>query len=133
MGITYTSNLSGAIAREMIRHRQRVHEALSDVGSHIAGEAKDRAPVEEGHLTEAISSEVIPHKNSEAALIFVPANHQSAPYAIPRHENDYNLGEGSLAKQSRTGRQVGSKYITRAIDDNRQTIAEIIQDKMELK
>lgn len=132
MGIKFTSNLASAIGREMARHKERVHAALSDVGSHIAGEAKDRAPIEEGHLTEAISSEVIPHKDSEAALIFVPSNHQAAPYAIPRHENTYNLGEGSLAKQSRVGKQVGSRFITRAIDDNRQTIAEIIKDKMRL-
>ncbi len=106
------------------------HIALQEVADHISGEAKDMAPFDEGILTENIRGDVQNRGGIEAAVISVPSNAPSKDYAIPMHEGDYNLGEGSLAKQSRVGKQVGKGYITRAIDDNRTKIKEIITDNL---
>jgi hypothetical protein len=105
------------------------HRALRQIADHVSGAAKDRAPFDEGTLTQDIKGEV-QEAAIPAAVISVPLNAPSKDYAIQMHEGDYNLGPGSVAKQSRVGVAVGSKFIIRAIDDNHSNIMEIIKDNL---
>ena len=128
----FTFDLSQIRARsvelaELVKKNQ--HRALQQIADHVSGAAKDRAPFDDGTLTQDIKGEVqdaaIP-----AAVISIPLNAPSKDYAIQMHEGDYNLGEGSMAKQSRVGVAVGRKFITRAIDDNHSDIMTIIKDNL---
>ena len=91
---------------------------------------KKRTPVREGHLTASITGEFIQLEKSWAATVFVPLNSPAAPYAVWLHEGQYNLGDNSLAKQKKTGCFVGSKYITRAIEENRERIIAIMREAL---
>ena len=108
---------------------ERASRALNECANEIASEAKDLAPFREGHLTEGIRGEVVRdgNGNATAAVVYVPANHQSASYAVKMHENTYSLGPGSVAKQIRVGKTVGRKFITRALDNKRERLRKIIE------
>ena len=108
---------------------ERAHRAMNEIANDVSGEAKDLAPFKEGHLTESIRGEVVQDQNTGklAAVVYVPANHQASSYAIKMHENFYNLGPGSVMKQQRVGKQVGRKFITRAMDNRRARIQKIIE------
>ncbi len=108
---------------------QRASGALREIAGDVSGEAKDLAPFREGHLTESIRGEVVQEQTTGkmAAVVYVPANHQAASYAVRMHEGSYNLGAGSVAKQQRVGKQVGRKFITRALDNKRDRIRKIIE------
>ncbi len=108
---------------------RRSFNALQECANEVSGEAKDLAPFREGHLTESIRGEVVQDQTTGkmAAVVYVPANHQAASYAVRMHEGTYNLGAGSVAKQQRVGKQVGRKFITRALDNKRDRIRKIIE------
>lgn len=111
------------------RAAPKVRAALEDVGDFVQAEARDRAPIDEGMLTDSIEHEV--YLGDGAVVIRVPLNAPAAQYAVPMHEDlAYMPGAKSQAKQSRVGQQVGPKYITRAIDDNRDAIREIVAENM---
>ena len=107
----------------------RAYSALNEIANDVSGEAKDLAPVKKGFLQESIRGEVVKDNlgNTSAAIIYVPSNHQASTYAIKMHENTYNLGKGSVLKQQRTGKIVGKKFITRAIDNRSDRIKKIIE------
>ena len=127
-----TRSLSAGINRELMQQPERAKHALDSVGGFINGEAKDRAPVKEGFLTADISNSTVKYQKSYAAVIYVPSNATSAPYAIKMHEGKYNLGSDSEAKSHKTGKGVGAKFITRAIDANRDVIKEIITQELKV-
>ncbi len=107
---------------------RRTSAALNEIANEVAGEAQDLAPFKEGHLTESIRGEVAQDDaGKSAAVIYIPTNHQAASYAIKMHEETYNLGQGSLAKQQRVGKQVGRKFITRAMENKVGRIRRIIE------
>lgn len=125
-----TSSLAAGIRREIASHPERVRHAMNAVGGFLAGEAKDRTPVDEGFLTADVTSETVQNAKSFAAVIYIPANAPSSSYAVAMHEGFYQLGKNSLAKQAKTGKVAGRKYLTRAIDDNRPRIAEIMRGEL---
>jgi len=107
-----------------------VQQALEEVGDFVQAEARDRAPIDEGMLTDSIEHEV--YLGDGAVVIRVPMNAPAAQYAVPMHEDtSYRLGPLSQGKQARVGQQVGPKYITRAIDENKEAILEIIAENMQ--
>jgi hypothetical protein len=122
-----TRELEVKVQREIQRSPERAKRAMDAVGGFINGEAKDRSPVKEGFLTSDISNQTVKYEKSYAAVIYIPSNAPSAPYAIKMHEGKYNLGPDSEAKARKTGKGVGNKFITRAIDANRDDIKEIIK------
>ena len=65
---------------------------------------------------------------SESIAAKAPSSH----YAIPMHEGFYQLGENSREKQRKVNVMVGRKFITRAIDENRPTIKEIIKNDLKI-
>ena len=124
------TKLSASIRRELRAQPERRKAAMRDVAAFMEGEAKDGAPVDEGHLTESIRGEV--QDAGRAAVVMVPANSPASQYAIPMHENSYTLGSNSQAKQAKLGKPVGKKYIQNARDNNLNTIREIIADKLKV-
>lgn len=127
-----TRSLSAGIRRELMAQPERAKRAMNAVGGFINTEAKDRSPVKEGFLTSDISNQTVQFEKSYAAVIYIPSNATSAPYAIPMHEGKYNLGKDSEAKAAKTGKGVGNKFITRAIDANRDVIREIITQELKV-
>jgi hypothetical protein len=128
-----TSGLSANIRQILNDRPAAARRAMNAVGGYINGEAKELCPVDEGFLTSEISNRTVVNPKSYAAVIFVPQNGQSAPYAIAMHENHYFLGPNSKLKQKKVGRIVGRKFITRALDANVRTIKRIIQSELEIK
>jgi len=108
-------------------HRNQIDKALDRIGDFVSKEAKLRAPVYAGNLTEDIEQNI----QGDAVIIRVPENSPSSNYAIPMHEHEYNLGDESAQKQAK-GFEVGRKFITRAIDDNQDAIMEIAKNALKL-
>lgn len=107
---------------------RRAFGALNECVNEVSGEAKDLAPLKEGHLTESIRGEVGKDRDGNMiGIVYVPSNHQAASYAVKMHEGTYNLGPGSVAKQIRVGKTVGRKFITRALDNKRERLRKIIE------
>ena len=127
-----TSELGKKIQAELQAMPMKTKRAMDAVGGFLNGEAKERAPVDEGMLTADISNKTVEYSKSFAAVVYVPSNTPSANYAIPMHENNYILGENSAAKQKKVSVTVGKKFITRALDDNRKKIVKIIADEVKL-
>jgi hypothetical protein len=127
-----TRDLQQAVQRELRRVPEKAKRAMDGVGGYINGEVRKRTPVDEGHLTASITNETVEYRKSSATVIYVPSNAPSAEYAIATHENDYNIGADSQKKQQKTGKKVGKKYITRALDENRDRIVKIIKKEMEV-
>ncbi len=125
-----TRNLESSIRKELLRMPQQARIAMQSVKNLLVLEVKKRTPVKEGNLTGSITGNVEEYKSSFAATVFVPVNSPAAVYAIWLHEGDYQPGENSLAKQAKTGCEVGPKYITRAIEDNRERIVEIMREAL---
>ncbi|NMD86296.1 hypothetical protein HF882_06825 [Victivallis vadensis] len=123
---------AGNARRALERADELALAAMREVAADLSGEAKDRAPLREGFLTEAIRGEAGTENGRAVAVISVPSNSQAAPYAVKMHEEEYELGENSRAKQLRTGKTVGRKFISRAIDDNRDRIRKIIESKLKV-
>ena len=107
-------------------------KAMHDTGHYLRGQVQLRTPVDEGNLTADIAMEVVPYQRSLATVLFIPSNAPSSQYAIPMHEGFYRLGENSREKQRKVNVFVGRKFITRAIDENRETIKEIIKSNLKI-
>ena len=107
-------------------------KAMQDVGHYLRGQVQLRTPVDEGNLTADIAMRVVEYQRSMATVLFIPSNAPSSQYAIRMHEGQYNLGENSQEKQRKVNVIVGRKFITRAIDDNRTTIKEIIKSNLKI-
>jgi hypothetical protein len=127
-----TSELGRKVQEQLQAMPFKTQRAMNAVGGFLNGEAKDRAPVDEGFLTADISNKTVQHKKSYAAVVYVPSNATSAEYAIPMHENKYYLGKNSMAKQRKVSVPVGRKFITRALNDNRKQVRKIIFDEVKL-
>lgn len=125
-----TSELEAGIRKVLMEHPQLAAKAMRDVKNLLVLEVKKRTPVREGHLTASITGKVVEHNKSWAATVFVPLNSPASPYAVWLHEGDYKLGANSQAKQGKTGCTVGPKYITRAIEENRERIVELMREAL---
>lgn len=120
------SKLKAGVRKKLSEEPARRRKAMFEVAGFCSAEAKKRAPFWQGFLTADITGEAAIDGKTVAALIYVQANGQSASYAVQMHEGEYNLGPNSLAKQARVNVTVGNRFITRAIDENREKIMEII-------
>ena len=106
------------------------NQALNNIAEQIAdkwiGEAKNNAPIDKGFLTADITQRVELINGNWVINCYVPTNAPSSSYAVKMHEEEYNLGVNSLAKQAK-GFSVGNKYIKRAMDDLESEIPKIIE------
>lgn len=127
-----TRALSAGIQRHLQEEYQKARYAMNSVGHFGRGEIQKRTPIDEGHLTGAVTFEIVDYRKSYAVVLYVPSNSEASQYAIPMHEGVYNLGPKSLAKMAKTGTQVGPGYIIRGLDDNRGDIRDIIISIMQV-
>lgn len=125
-----TRDFDSRLRKLLLSHPQKAARAMRDIKNLLVLEVKKRTPVREGHLTASITGDVVQNEKSWAATVFVPLNSPAAPYAVWLHEGQYNLGENSAAKQDKTGCVVGPKYITRAIEENKERIIEIMREAL---
>ena len=94
---TYDVKKFSAAVRKRLKDAPHLaHLAMKDVGARIEREAKFRCPVEQGMLTASIQHTAVDDQTGATAVIFVPVNAPGARYAIPMHENQYQLGKKSL-------------------------------------
>lgn len=97
----------------------------------VAKLAQEYAPVDTGDLEKAIKAEPMRERtalgrfgatNFEVGVDVSELNledHGGYDYSIQMHEDpNYKLGPLSAAKQSGTGKQVGYKYLERALKDS---------------
>ena len=135
-----TRELERNVRKLLMEHPQLARQAMRKVAINLRKEAMDRCPYLTGNLTLSITGDVQEYGQSYAACIYVPVNaplhtkpsgkkKQDTPdnYAIYMHEGQYNLSADSLAHQAKTGKTVGPKFITRAIEENRESILEEIR------
>lgn len=127
-----TRELGEGIQRELQLMPDKTKKAMDGVGGYVNGEVRKRTPVDEGHLTASITNETVVYEKSHAAVVYVPSNSPASEYAIPMHENNYNIGPDSQMKQAKTGKTVGKKYITRAMDENHDKIVKLIQKELKV-
>lgn len=113
-----THQFSAAIKRLLGEYTDIRHICMVQAAQKMRIEAQRRCPVDEGNLTNDIQGDTEIYPKSEAAVVYIPVNAPSSKYAIPMHENQYNLGENSMAKQGKVGVAVGPGYLTRAITEN---------------
>lgn len=125
-----TRDLAAGIQRELTMQPIRARRAMNAVGGYLAGEAKERSPIDEGFLTADITNTTIENQKSFSAAIYIPSNATSADYAIEMHEGNYTPGWKSQEKSKKTGKAVGRKFITRAIDENILDAQRIIQHEL---
>lgn len=125
-----TRQLGEKVRSVLQTHPLLARSAMDAVGGFLNGEVKDLTPQDDGFLTADVSNRTVDYKNSFAAVIFIPSNAPSAQYAVEMHEGNYNLGKNSIAKQHRIGKPVGRRYISRAIEGNRQKIMKIIERRL---
>jgi len=127
-----TRELQAGIRRLIESNRAKAKAAMTDAGHFIRSEAQLRTPVDEGMLTSDVHTEVVEYRKSYAATVYIPVNCPSAKYAVRMHEGTYKLGANSQSKQGKVPVVVGRKYITRAIDENREEIGRVIAARMKL-
>lgn len=105
---------------------RNVERAMSEIGDVGVYHSVRGAPQDEGLLDESITKELGRDEDGCSVAIKIPSNSPAAPYALPMHEGQYNLGPISQKKQARTGGVVGRKFITRGIDSGKAMFATII-------
>ncbi|PEM65335.1 hypothetical protein CN613_25675 [Bacillus pseudomycoides] len=96
-------------------------EALEDVLNDLVKASSGAAPHDEGTLEKSWSKEI--SKDGEGfvgTVSYAVRGENGYNYAIKMHEQQYNLGEKSLAKGGGTGMsganyQVGSHFLTRPL------------------
>lgn len=133
--VTFTFNtrdMGEKIRSELQKQPEKTKRIMNAIGGFLNGEAKKRAPVDEGFLTADISNKTVENQKSFAAVVYVPLNATSAPYAIAMHENQYMLGENSMAKAKKVPVHVGRRFITRALLENNVNLRKIIQKELEI-
>lgn len=132
MGLTI-KNLS-AVLLNFARVEEKVARGslaqLRKSAEKVAKLARDYAPVDTGDLEDAIEAQENRNRTAlgrfGATTIDVGVNvsklnleeHGGYDYSVQMHEDpNYNLGPLSEAKQSATGKQIGYKYLERALED----------------
>ena len=122
--------LRGNLERNIAMFHAKVRKAVSECGDVGVLESARRAPVDEGMLVSSITKEVGASAEGQIARIMIPVNAPGAAYALAMHEDQYQLGEKSLAKQASAGVEVGRKYLTRGAEAGIPKYEEIIKDNL---
>ncbi len=131
MGMEFdTSFFVQSLNKLIAEQPHKVKELMTEIAVDITSEASDRAPVEIGILKGDIEYDVQKDLDGTVAIIYVPNDSDAASYAIPMHEHIYRLGSDSLREQQKNGVRVGRKYITRAIEENRDYIRDMIINRL---
>lgn len=126
------AGLRKKIEQAVREHEDMIEKTLSEIGDVGVLESAMRAPFDEGILTESIEKHQGKDADGPAVAIRIPNNSPAAPYALRMHEDEYQPGKKSLAKQNKTGVEVGRKYITRGIEAGKPKFEEIIKENLKV-
>lgn len=125
--------------------QQAAVEAVEEATELLKEESISRAPVDTGDLEECHDTKVHAFKNNQkvVGVVFIDDSKMQAfhytptsQYAIIMHEHlaPYGSGEFQMREASRqkraSGHDVGGKFLLRALEDNRERIAEIIRERL---
>ena len=113
-------------------HGEQIEKTLSKIGDVAVREATLRAPKDEGHLEESIEKLLGQDYDGPSVAVRIPNNSPAAQYALPMHEDQYQLGKKSLAKQNKAGVEVGRKFITRGIEAGKSKFEDIIKENLKV-
>ncbi len=143
MGVTI-KGLSAVMAN-MSRTEGRVMkgslQGLRQAAKVVVRTAQEFAPIDEGTLVQAIKAQEVRQRTAlgqfgqiniqvgvdQAALNL--EDHGGFDYSVKMHEDpSYNLGPKSLAKQNASGKQVGYKYLERALKQSQREVQTIMEN-----
>ena len=139
-----TNDFKAGIRKLLEKNKALAKAAMGQVAAEVQKGAMMRAPVDAGNLVNSISSQVVEYKKSFAAVVFVPVNapvtvHTDADnevspsnYAIAMHENEYELGAKSLAKQEDVKCVVGRRYLARAVEEQKPRLLAVVGEALKL-
>lgn len=130
------------------RQEQKTSKAslrfMRRAGREIAKEAAARAPVDTGDLESAISSRDAKRTDGRGRVtveVYIDQDklnleeHNDYDYSVKMHEGSYNLGLKSLIKAASSPYEIGPKFLSRAIEDNRDRLlkeaAEVVKRSLE--
>ncbi len=124
--------LRARIEQAVRQHERQIEKTLSEIGDVGVYESALRAPKDAGDLEESIEKHLGEDEDGQAVAVRIPNNVPAAPYALRMHEDEYQLGPKSLAKQNKTGVEVGRKYITRGIEAGKPQFEDIIKENLQV-
>lgn len=87
-------------------------EAHREVAEEVAHIAQQMAPFKEGDLEGSIE---VRRRRETTGISTLEVSTQGIAYATEMHEGDYELGAGSVAKDSGSPYRVGRKFLSRAL------------------
>jgi hypothetical protein len=106
-------------------------EALEEGGNAVAQRSRELAPVDLGNL-EAAHTVDTKHKGHKVIVTISVGGHVDGidvdDYVAEMHEGSYELGPRSQAKDNATGQPVGSKFLERAVDENKDDIEATVRE-----
>lgn len=105
---------------------EKAEEGLNLIAEDLLSEAQDRAPHEEGDLAASGSVEKADRNSGD----IVAKVGFASEYALRRHEEVYNLGEGSIQKGQSNGKKIGRKYLQRAMTENQEKYENLFVEKL---
>lgn len=126
--IQVTSNADivlGYIGKKAKNVKAQVKDGMLKIGILAQKESRLNAPRLKGYLERSISMKA----GDDYAMIYVASNSPAGAYAETRHEDNYNYGLLTVSK----GPRAGNKYISRAIADNTQNFADILNNVIKFK
>ena len=129
-----TKRLEEKIRRRLAETPLAERSIMRQIAARMRKEAIARAPKDIGTLEHSILDMVAQTPNGYAAVVYVPVNAcvvetsdgRSFSYAVAMHENHYELGPKSAAKQAKGTVVVGRKYLSRAVSENRELFNNMI-------
>lgn len=116
-----------------------VEKALNECADDLIRTSSESAPHYKGVLEESSSKDVVVQTSKATATVTYSVKESNSNgdfnYALKMHEDDYNLGEKSRAKQGGTGMSgknypVGKKYLTRPLYGEAETYKEHITKRL---
>lgn len=97
-------------------------EIMDWAAKKLEEEARARCPIDEGDLEKDIKSSTLVSGTSYEAALYLDPNGPSKEYQEIIHDSYYSIGPLSRQKQAATGKQVGRKFMTRAVNESRLAI-----------
>lgn len=125
-----TSLLPAYVRKCLLADQKTCKRAMTRVKGLLVKGGRKRAPKLTGVLVNSITGSVEPYARSWAAFAYVPVNAASSSYAVPMHENHYQLGVKSQAKQAKQQEIVGRLYLQRSVEDQLQDAIAIMKDEI---
>lgn len=122
------------LTRSTTETRRRSKSVMRQKAKKILEASQEGAPIDEGNLEAAHELAItrLSKDNLEVEITVggVVNDRDVDEYAWIMHETDYNLGPRSEAKARSVSREVGPKFLERAVDDHEDELVEAVADTL---